>query len=132
MSMHSLHVIPYVPDSSAKRMVRRIRTYGLPVLALLLVVGVVGYIYLRPASAPPTLAAAPAAPSAESAKVDPVPEDSSAERREAEKERTAAAAEPAVTPAPAATEETVSTIPGDGPPLIEKPPLPRSRPTNLR
>jgi hypothetical protein len=129
MSMHSLHVIPYVPDSSAKRMARRVRIYGLPVLALLLTVGVVGYIYVRPASEAPTLAAAPAAPSIESAKVDAAPEDSSPERRDAEKERTAAAAEPPVTPV---TEETVSTIPGDGPPLIEKPPLPRSRPTNLR
>jgi hypothetical protein len=132
MSMHSLHVIPYVPDSSAKRMVRRIRTYGLPGLALLLVVGVVGYFYVRPASEPPTVAAVPAAPSIESAKVDAAPADSPTERREAENERTAAATEPAVTPTPVAAEETVSTIPGDGPPLIEKPPLPRSRPTNLR
>ncbi len=132
MSMHSLNVIPYLPDSSAKRMVRRIRTYGLPALALLLVVGVVGYFYLRPASGPPPVAAAPAAPITESAKVDVAPEDSPTERREAENERTAAAAEPAVAPTPVATEETVSTIPGDGPPLIEKPPLPRSRPTNLR
>ncbi len=60
------------------------------------------------------------------------PRNSSAERREAENERTAAAVEPAVSPSPAAPEETVATIPGDGPPLIEKPPLPRSRPTNLR
>jgi hypothetical protein len=132
MSMHSLHVIPYVPDSSAKRTLRWVRIYGLPMLALLVVVGVAGYIYVRPASEPSPPAAAPAAPSIESAKVDAAPEDSSPERREAEKERTAAAAEPAATPAPVAAEETVSTIPGDGPPLIEKPPLPRSRPTNLR